>query len=108
MQYQLKLTPKAQRSLRFLPERLRSDVSEILLDLRDDPTPADSKPGKPGRELDRKRIIRVDGLRIVYQVQADSSLGAGMTLTNQAQVQLYYSFDDEDVPTLGGVTGVRQ
>ena len=50
MQYQLKLTPKAQRALRFLAERLRKDVSEILLDLREDPTPADSKPGKSGRE----------------------------------------------------------
>ncbi|MFA5704410.1 MAG: hypothetical protein WC982_12955 [Advenella sp.] len=47
-------------------------------------------------------------LRIQYQVQTDADLGAGLTLTNAAQVQRYYSFDDEDVPSLGGVQGVRQ
>jgi len=37
-------------------------------------------------------------LRVVYQVKADSGLGAGMTLNNQAQVTTYYSFDSQDVP----------
>ncbi len=68
MQYRLKLTPKAQQSLRMLPERLRSEVSEILIDLREDPKPVDGKRGRSGRELDQKWIIRVNGLRIVYQV----------------------------------------
>ncbi|MEJ2392811.1 MAG: SdrD B-like domain-containing protein [Gammaproteobacteria bacterium] len=49
-----------------------------------------------------------DTLRIVYQAQADTDLGAGLTLTNQAQVQLYYSFDDDAVPTLGTAVGVRE
>jgi uncharacterized repeat protein (TIGR01451 family)/fimbrial isopeptide formation D2 family protein len=49
-----------------------------------------------------------DSLRVVYQVQADTSLGAGLTLTNQARVQRYYSFDDDGTPTRGGVTGVRE
>ncbi|WP_053549449.1 SdrD B-like domain-containing protein [Desulfuromonas soudanensis] len=49
-----------------------------------------------------------DTLRIVYEVQAESALGAGLTLTNQARVPLYHSFDDEAAPTLGGVTGVRE
>ena len=49
-----------------------------------------------------------DTLRIVYRVQADSSIGAGLTLTNAAQVQCYYSLDDEAVPAEGGVTGVRE
>ena len=49
-----------------------------------------------------------DTLRIVYQAQADTDLGAGLTLTNQAQVQLYYSFDDDAVPTLGSAVGVRE
>jgi uncharacterized repeat protein (TIGR01451 family)/fimbrial isopeptide formation D2 family protein len=44
-----------------------------------------------------------DTLRLVYDVQADASLSAGMTLINQAQVQLYYSFDDEAVPSLAVV-----
>ncbi|WP_148665435.1 DUF11 domain-containing protein [Sulfurifustis variabilis] len=49
-----------------------------------------------------------DTLRLVYRVQADADLGAGLTMTNAAQVQLYYSFDDEAVPGLGGIGGVRE
>lgn len=47
-------------------------------------------------------------LRVVYRVQADAGLGAGLTMSNQAQVQTYCSFDNNAVPTLGGVSGVRQ
>ena len=47
-------------------------------------------------------------LRLVYLVQADAGLGAGLTMTNQAMVQDYCSFDDEAVPSAGSVTGVRQ
>jgi uncharacterized repeat protein (TIGR01451 family)/fimbrial isopeptide formation D2 family protein len=47
-------------------------------------------------------------LRVVYQVQTDPGLGAGLTLTNQATVQRYYSFDNDAVPTLGGIAGVRE
>ena len=47
-------------------------------------------------------------LRLIYTVQADADIGAGQTLTNQARATLYYSFDDEDVPALGGITGVRE
>jgi uncharacterized repeat protein (TIGR01451 family)/fimbrial isopeptide formation D2 family protein len=47
-------------------------------------------------------------LRIVYTVYADAGLGAGATLTNSAQVQVYYSFDDEAVPVVGTVTGARE
>jgi uncharacterized repeat protein (TIGR01451 family)/fimbrial isopeptide formation D2 family protein len=49
-----------------------------------------------------------DTLRVVYQTQTDAGLAPGMTLTNQAQVQLYYSFDDDAVPTLGAAIGVRE
>jgi large repetitive protein len=48
-----------------------------------------------------------DTLRVVYSVLADANIGAG-ALINQATVNWYYSFDDEAVPTLGGVTGVRE
>ena len=47
-------------------------------------------------------------LRIVYRVQADAGLGAGLTLSNQAQVQTYCSFDNNAVPSIGSVIGVRQ
>jgi uncharacterized repeat protein (TIGR01451 family)/fimbrial isopeptide formation D2 family protein len=43
-------------------------------------------------------------LQVAYQVKADTGLGAGMTLNNQAQVTTYYSFDSQDVPTSSTVT----
>lgn len=49
-----------------------------------------------------------DTLRIVYQVQADTSLGAGLTLTNEAVVQQYESLDDDDIPTQGTGVGESQ
>lgn len=45
---------------------------------------------------------------LVYTVQADTGLSAGLTMTNQAQVQDYCSFDNNAVPSAGSVTGVRQ
>ena len=49
-----------------------------------------------------------DTLRIVYQVQVEAGIGAGLALSNAAQGTVYYSFDDEAVPTLGTVTGIRE
>lgn len=43
-------------------------------------------------------------LRVVYQATADANLGAGLILTNAATATLYYSFDDEAVPTSGSAT----
>lgn len=57
---------------------------------------------------DQYTIPAGDTMRLVYQVQTDPDLSASMILTNQAQVQNYYSFDDEAVPTLGGIIGVRE
>lgn len=57
---------------------------------------------------DQYTIPAGDGLHITYQVQTDSTLGAGLTLTNQAQVQQYHSFDDESVPVRDDVTGQRE
>jgi large repetitive protein len=57
---------------------------------------------------DQYTIPAGDTLRIVYQVQTESAVGAGLTLTNVAQVLRYYSFDDDALPTHGGVIGVRQ
>ncbi len=47
-------------------------------------------------------------MRVVYDVQAGAGIGAGLTMINAANVSLYYSFDDEAVPQVGGVTGVRE
>jgi uncharacterized repeat protein (TIGR01451 family)/fimbrial isopeptide formation D2 family protein len=43
-------------------------------------------------------------LRVIYRVTADGTLGAGVTLVNNALVQSYYSFDSRDVPTNSAVT----
>ena len=47
-------------------------------------------------------------LHIEYQAQADAVLAEGLTMTNVAQVQEYYSTDTAIPPTLGGVTGIPQ
>ena len=49
-----------------MPERLRLDAAEILLDLRENPTPPDSAPLR--RDLIGRHRIRIDGWRIVYQI----------------------------------------
>ncbi len=43
-------------------------------------------------------------LRVDYQIKADTGLGAGMILNNQAVVASYYSFDSQDVPSSSNVT----
>jgi len=57
---------------------------------------------------DQYAIPAGDTLRIVYQVQTDTSLSAGMTLTNEARIRHYYSLDDDDIPNQGGVDGEAQ
>ncbi|MBW2484759.1 MAG: DUF11 domain-containing protein, partial [Deltaproteobacteria bacterium] len=49
-----------------------------------------------------------DTLRVIYNVLTDAGLGEGISLINQATVNRYYSFDDEAVPTLDSITGVRE
>ncbi|HEY8570521.1 isopeptide-forming domain-containing fimbrial protein [Microbulbifer sp.] len=44
-----------------------------------------------------------DTLRVVYQVTGDADLGAGLTLTNSAQVTRYFSFDNDQVPANSAV-----
>ncbi|RKZ69131.1 MAG: hypothetical protein DRQ44_03410, partial [Gammaproteobacteria bacterium] len=57
---------------------------------------------------DAYNIPAGDTLRLVYRLQADAGLGAGLVMTNTAQVQLYYSFDNNAVPVAGAITGVRE
>lgn len=47
-------------------------------------------------------------LTLVYTVLADTGLSAGMSMSNQAQVQDYCSFDNDATPSAGSVSGVRQ
>jgi len=46
-------------------------------------------------------------LKVEYKVTTDTTLGAGLILTNSAQVLHYYSFDSVDVPS-GSVVSDRQ
>jgi mRNA-degrading endonuclease RelE of RelBE toxin-antitoxin system len=62
--------PGVQRTLRELPDRLRQDVSEIVLDLRDEPRPPDSQPLQ--RELTGLHRIQVDGWRIIYAIDEEA------------------------------------
>jgi uncharacterized repeat protein (TIGR01451 family)/fimbrial isopeptide formation D2 family protein len=57
---------------------------------------------------DQYTIPPGESLRVIYQVQTDRDLGAGLTLSNAAQVERYYSLDDDDVPVVNGVQGVRE
>jgi len=57
---------------------------------------------------DQYTIPAGETLRIEYQVEADAGIGAGLTLTNEAQVQLYYSFDNGAAPALGVAVPVRE
>ncbi|WP_193161518.1 isopeptide-forming domain-containing fimbrial protein [Microbulbifer hainanensis] len=43
-------------------------------------------------------------LVMTYRVLADSNLGSGLNLQNAAFVEVYYSFDDNQLPTLGDAT----
>ena len=47
-------------------------------------------------------------LRIVYTVQADANLSAGLALSNAVSATRYHSFDDEAAPSPGTVIGARQ
>ncbi len=57
---------------------------------------------------DEYNIPAGDTLVISYDVQAESAVGTGLIMSNAAQVQLYYSFDDDAEPVAGAVTGVRE
>jgi uncharacterized repeat protein (TIGR01451 family)/fimbrial isopeptide formation D2 family protein len=57
---------------------------------------------------DQYNIAAGDTLQLVYDVQANAGLGAGLTLSNRAQIQFYYSFDNNAIPVAGVVTGVRE
>ena len=46
-------------------------------------------------------------LVIIYTAEPDSDVGSSLTLSNSAQVQTYYSFDDEAIPT-GSLVGDRE
>ncbi|MFA0791604.1 isopeptide-forming domain-containing fimbrial protein [Microbulbifer echini] len=40
-------------------------------------------------------------LQMVYRVQADANLGAGLNLQNAAYIETYYSLDNDNLPSMG-------
>ena len=72
MRWQVRITGSANRNLARLPERLRGEVAELILDLRVEPRPEYSKA--LGRELQGQRTIRVDGWRVIYTVNDDDQI----------------------------------
>lgn len=72
MPWQLRITERDRRTLARLPGRIRGEIAEVLLDLRDDPRPAYSKP--LGRELRGLRTIRIDGWRLVYSINEEDRI----------------------------------
>lgn len=61
----------------------------------------DSGSGKVVWDFDSVAAATIpadDTLRVVYEVTGDPDLGAGLTLTNTAEVSNYYSFDNNAVP----------
>lgn len=70
--YQLERKDWVKSQFNNLPERIKKDVAEILLDLSDEPYPVDSLAMTD--EYAGYYRIRVDGYRIVYLVDEDSKM----------------------------------
>ena len=68
--YELKRKAWVNRQLSDLPKRIRKDVAEILLDLRENPFPDDSLA--MFRQYAGFHRIRVGGYRIVYKVDEEA------------------------------------
>ena len=72
MRYRLRILHEAKQSMRRMPQRVAQQAAEIILDLAEEPYPADSEP--LGRELAGRFRIRVDGWRIIYLVDETDGL----------------------------------
>ena len=64
--YRLDLRDIARRQLReVLPDRLRTEMVQAMLDLRDDPRPPNSELQ---RELHDRYRLKIDGWRVFYKI----------------------------------------
>ncbi len=68
--YQLERKDWVKSQFNNLPERIKRDVAEILLDLQEEPYPVDSLAMRD--EYAGYHRIRVDGYRIIYKVDEDT------------------------------------
>lgn len=72
MLWQVRIGSAERRILARLPRRIRAEVAEVLLDLKEDPRPAYSEPLQ--RELAGLRKIKVDGWRVIYTVNDEDRI----------------------------------
>jgi mRNA interferase RelE/StbE len=67
MAYRLKITGRAQRTLRQMPEHLASEAVDEILALADDPRPPHALAMSD--QLTGRYRIRIDGWRILYLIR---------------------------------------
>lgn len=64
--YRLNVRDKAKEQIKFVwPERLRTEIVQAMLDLRDEPRPPNSELQ---RELQRRYRLKIDGWRVFYKI----------------------------------------
>lgn len=64
--YRLDMRDIARRQLKaVLPDQLRTEMVQAILDLRDDPKPANSELQ---RELQDRYRLKIDGWRVFYKI----------------------------------------
>ncbi len=66
MKYQLEFLPRARRQLNSLPDRLRAEVVQLIIELQYEPRPLIAEPLRDQYAGVLK--IKVDGWRIFYMV----------------------------------------
>lgn len=65
-QYRLDISDKAKQQLKLvLPDRLRAEMVQAILDLRDDPRPPNSELQ---RELQGRYRLKIEGWRVFYKI----------------------------------------
>jgi mRNA interferase RelE/StbE len=65
MEYEVRLTPRAQKELLKLPDKIRFRLQEQIIALKNDPRPPGVKKLKGTKDLYR---IRDGNFRIIYQI----------------------------------------
>jgi mRNA interferase RelE/StbE len=65
MEYEVRLTPRAQKELLKLPDKIRFRLQEQIIALKNDPRPPGVKKLKGAKDLYR---IRDGNFRIIYQI----------------------------------------
>lgn len=68
--YQVELTARARKQYKALDPAIRNRIRQSLLDLADDPTPAQVKALTGGGGLLR---VRVGAWRVIYRVEYDQA-----------------------------------